>query len=149
VHVDYVDYAKMNTIDRDAMWAELFRMYHAGYEWEILGKDIETLGERNDKFIDYSLEYDLINEYFEAAKGPGIGVSELTAGKIKEQLDKYSNQKTNLNKVGQELKRLGYRQHIKKVEGKTSRVYYVHEKKNPAAGIQAAPPPAFPDLEPF
>lgn len=143
IHVKRVDWATMNTINRDAMWAQLFRLYHEGFVWEVLGADIKLLGDRNDKFIDYSLEYDLVNKYLEPAKGPGIGVSELTAGEIKELIDKASNQKINLNKLGQELKRLGYAQHIKKVDGRTKRIYYVVERsRGISAGINLDLPPA-------
>jgi hypothetical protein len=137
----------MNMIDRDAMWVQLFRMYHQGFVWEVLGQDIALLGLRNDKFIDYSLEYDLINKYLEPSQTPGIGVTELTAGAIKELIDKASNQKINLNKLGQELKRLGYVQIIKKIDGRTQRIYYVVERSR---GLNLpGPTDNFPDADPF
>lgn len=123
-----IDYTTMNLIDRSALWAELFRMYHAGYNYTVLNDDITLLSEDSEKFTEYTMEYELIRRYFETPKGIGaIGEKELTASEIKVAIDVASGQKTNLNKIGQELKRLGFSQLIKKRDGKAARLYRVIE----------------------
>lgn len=125
-----VDWAAINEIDRDALWAELFRMYHSGFDTTVVKGDIDILAAGNDRFVDYSLEYDLINAYYSLPDIPDeFGVHEYTAGEIKEHIDRMSGQRINLNKLGQELKRLGFVQVIKKINKRTCRVYQVKEKR--------------------
>jgi hypothetical protein len=128
--VKEIDWAAMNAINRDALWAELFRMYYDGFDCTVIGKDIDRLAEGNDLFTEYSIEYELINNYYELpANIDEFGVIEVNASAIKENIERRSGQRININKIGQELKRIGFGQHIKKVNGKTTRVYYVIEKR--------------------
>lgn len=133
-----VDWEAINMINRDALWAEVFRMYHSGEDYTVVKKDIERLAAGNEKFIDFSLEYELINKYFELPDSPtSFGVQEMTASQIKEHIDRMSNQKTNLNRIGQELQNIGFEQIIKKVNKRTCRVYQVIEK---SIGFGGLPP---------
>lgn len=153
--VSKIDYEAMNQINRTAMFAQLFRMYHSGFNFRVINNDIEILAKGSDMFLEFTLEYDLVNSYFDKPAPNQFGVVELTAGEIKERLDKYTGQRTSLNKVGQELKRLGFEQVVKKTGGKTCRVYLVIEKKNitglPALNLNGGPSipqaPTFDDLE--
>lgn len=125
-----VDWAAINMIDRDALWAEVFRMYNSGFDCTVVKGDIDILAEGSERFVDYSLEYDLIGQYYEIPeRTDGYGVAEVTAGAIKEHIDRHSGQRTNLNKIGQELRRIGFKQVVKKINKKTARVYIVIEKR--------------------
>jgi len=130
VHVvDTINYQEMNKIDRVAMWVELFRMYHAGESYKILGSDIAALSVDSEKFTEYSMEYELIKQYYEVPKGAAIGVQELSASQIKVAIDAASGQRTNLSKIGQELKRLGFTQEVRKRDGKAARLYSVIDRR--------------------
>jgi predicted P-loop ATPase len=130
IHViDTINYEEMNKIDRAAMWVELFRMYKAGYDYKVLKDDITTLGINAEKFTEYSLEYELIKRYFEVPNGAAYGLAEMSASEIKVVIDTASGQRTNLGKIGQELKRLGYTQITKKRNGTAARLYNVIEVK--------------------
>jgi hypothetical protein len=122
-----VDYDTQNAIDRTAIFAELFRMYHAGFNWRVNGDDIARLNAGAEQFLNFSTEYELINEFFEM---PGsLQYQEMTTSAIRTVLET-TGQRTILNKIGQELKRMGFRQDIKKVNGITVRVWRVNRKQN-------------------
>lgn len=130
IHViNRINYEEMNKIDRVAMWVQLFRMYEAGFNYKILSTDITHLAANSEKFTEYSLEYEVIKTYFEVPKGAAIGQIELTAGEIKIRMEAASGQRLNINKIGQELKRLGFTQTIKKRNGTAARIYSVIETK--------------------
>jgi hypothetical protein len=125
-----IDWDAINMIDRDALWAEVFRMYYSGFNSTVVKADIDKLADGNDEFIDFSIEYELIQKYFEVPKRANeFGVQEMSASAIKEHIDRMSGQRCVLNKIGQELKRIGFEQTHRKVNGRTTRVYLVIEKR--------------------
>lgn len=135
VHVRGQINRAMNQIDRNALWAELYRMYKAGIEaedesgWKILKDEIQHLNRNAAKFTEYSIEYELIKQYYELPQHGQIqGVNELTNGQIKTHIEMVSGQKVNERKLGQELKRLGFVQQLRRLDGSPSRVYAVVEK---------------------
>jgi hypothetical protein len=128
--VKEIDWPAINAIDRNALWAEVFRMYHDGFDCSVVKTDIGRLADGNDEFIDYSMEFELIQKYYEVPTRPNdFGVSEASASAIKEYIDRMSGQRCSLNKIGQELKRIGFTQAHRKANGKTTRVYQVIEKR--------------------
>lgn len=130
-----INWERYNSIDKTALFAELFRMYHAGYKWQVHGAEMAKLNASTERFINYSTEYELIMKFFQVPGQDDRNISELTASEIKTAIEARTNQRTNLNRIGQELKRMGYAQLIKKREGVTARVYRVVEKSQSGIGI--------------
>lgn len=124
-----VDWEAINMINRDALWAEVFRMYHSGFDCSVVKKDIEVLAEGNEIYIEFGQEYELINAYLERPTNNTLGIQELSATQIKERLERYSGQRIGLKRLGQELKRIGFESKLKKTSGSVSRLYRVIEKK--------------------
>jgi hypothetical protein len=146
--VKEIDWEAINMIDRNALWAEVFRWYYDGFDCTIVKGDIAKLAEGNDDFIDYSMEHELLQKYYELPTTAGeVGIQELSASVIKEYIDRMSGQRTNVNKIGQELKLIGFRQAVKKINGRTARVYLVIEKRVGILQLPGASPPPPPDLE--
>jgi hypothetical protein len=139
--VKEIDWPAINMIDRDALWAEVFRMYHDGFDCSVVKTDIARLADGNDEFIDYSMEFELIQKYYEVPTRPNdFGVTEASASVIKEYVDRLSGQRCSLNKIGQELKRIGFNQLHRKANGKTTRVYQVIEKRIGGLSLPGASP---------
>lgn len=142
VHViDKINYEEMNGIDRTALWAELYRQYQAGQSYKILGDDIQALKVGSEKFTDYSLEYELIKRFYEMPgnSGPHQHVMELTNGDIKTHIEACTGQRINEKKLGQELKRIGFKQMLKRIDGSPSRVYQVVERWLPGRNSVTLP----------
>lgn len=116
-----VDYTAINKADRTLMLVEAHNLFKAGWRPELDKKDIEMLNSGADQFVTYSPEYELINKFYQLPTGTYY--HELTATEILIELEAHGGRNLNINKIGQELKRLGYEQFIKKQEGRTKRVY--------------------------
>ena len=86
---------------------------------------IHILQQNNNKFEEFSIEYELINKYFRIPNESWL--IEMSATEIKIHLEKVSMQKISLKRIGMELKRMGFESEIKKVNGKTIQVYSVME----------------------
>ena len=106
------------------MMIEAHKLYKNGFDWRLSSDDIKTLNENTGEFEEHNIEYELINQYFKIPE-KGEVPDELTATEIKIHLElRALNQKLNINKIGQQLKKLGFLQEIKR-DGKTKRLYKV------------------------
>lgn len=127
VEVITVNHEDFNAIDKAALFAQLFRMYYTGFKWEVTGAEMERLNTKTDQFIDASLEFDLINKYYELPNRVQDG-NPYTMTDIKQKIEAISGQKLNKNRIGQELKSIGFRKELKRVNGSPTLVYYCTEK---------------------
>jgi len=123
IHVNSIDYKVGNKIDRTAVFMEAYHLYKAGFNWQLTSEDVEYLKKDKASFEVTNLEAELIQKYFEI---PDEGFGEkLTASEIKVIIEDLTHQKLILDKIGKELKRLGYEQKHVKFNGSTRRVYCV------------------------
>lgn len=129
--INTIDYKAINKVDRVALIMEAHALYKSGFEYELSSHDVAYLNGSDGRYQDYSQEYELINKFFEQPNQYN-GV-EMTATEVKIFIELKTLQKLNLNKIGSEMQRLGYRQEIKRIDGKTKRIYAVHEKSNVTA----------------
>ena len=53
-----------DSIDKAALWREVYQLYKSGYDWELSKEDIETLSLYSGKFENHSSEYELVSKYF-------------------------------------------------------------------------------------
>lgn len=124
IHVDSIDYKLSNSVDRVAVFMEAYHLFKAGFQWQVVGnEDKDYLNKDKGSFEVTNLEAELIQKYFEV---PDEGFGEmLTASEIKVIIEDLTHQKLLLDRVGKELKRLGFVQkHVK--NGKTTkRIYFI------------------------
>jgi len=120
LNINHSDY---NKIDKTDLFIEAYHLYKSGFNWRLTHDDIAELTEKTSEFQAYSAEYELLSRWY---KVPGDARGEeMTATDIKVDLEFKSNQKLSINKIGQELQRLGFKQVHKKDKGSTKRVYEV------------------------
>lgn len=123
IHVLSIDHEKYNSLNKIDIFIEAYHLYKSGFNWQLSREEISALGLHGDMFQSYTSEYELINKYYDL---PTNGTcDELTASEIKVHLERMSLQKLSLDKIGKELQRIGFKQVIKKISGKTKRVYEV------------------------
>ena len=125
IQIRSIDYQKYNEVDKRLLLIEAYNLWKSGYEWQLTSKDVEAMQQNNNKFEEFSLEYELINKYYRIPNE--FWLIEMSATEIKIHLEKQSMQKLSLKRIGMELKRMGYESAIKKVNGKTIQVYSVME----------------------
>jgi len=123
IHVDAIDWKAGNSIDRIALIMEAYHLYKAGFKWQLSKQDIEYLKQDKAHFEITNLEAELLSQFF---KIPEDSEGELlTASQIKVILEDLTRQKLILDRIGKELKRLGYDQKHVRHNGSTKRVYTV------------------------
>jgi predicted P-loop ATPase len=125
IQIRSIDYKKYNEVDKRLLLIEAYNLWKSGFEWQLTSEDVEAMQQNNNKFEEFSLEYELINKYFRIPNESWL--IEMSATEIKIMLELKSNQKISLKRIGMELKRMGFESEIKKVNGKTIQVYSVME----------------------
>jgi predicted P-loop ATPase len=125
IQIRSIDYKKYNEVDKRLLLIEAYNLWKSGYEWQLTSEDVESMQQNNNKFEEFSIEYELINKYFRIPNESWL--IEMSATEIKIHLEDKSKQKISLKRIGMELKRMGFESTIKKVNGKTIQVYSVME----------------------
>lgn len=122
VEVTWIDFDSYNAVNKTNLLLEAFYLYKQNFDWTISGNDIKRLAESSEKFEETTIENELIKKYYE----PGTAV-DLSASEIKVELERKTNQKLSLRRIGMELKRLGFVQVMRKVNKRMHRLYSVNE----------------------
>lgn len=117
--VTAIQHQQYNDVDKAAMWLEAYSMWRNGWQWRMTKEDIEYLAKDTHYFEVSNSEAELIQKHFKK------GEEAFTATDIKIVLENASNQKLSLDRIGKELKRMGFEQKIVKLDGATKRVYLV------------------------
>lgn len=122
VEIISINHEAYNAIDKVDLFIEAYRMWRSGFNWMLSKEDIKTLNDLTEDFEDYTTEYEHIQKYLCVCE-EGQSCYEWTTTEIKSYMERLSMQKLSLKKLGEELKRLGFLQTFKRVNGKTCRVY--------------------------
>jgi predicted P-loop ATPase len=102
------DYQLYNQIDKEGLFAQIVHMFNEGYRAELPPAMITLIEEYTaDKHSETSIEAECILMQFEPYHITD-GFNFLTATKIKDIIEKATEQKINIKKLGMELKRLNY-----------------------------------------
>lgn len=105
-----------NSVDKTAMLMEAYKLWESGFQWQILNdSDVAYLRQDESWFEANNAEADLIRKYYEP------GEEEMTATDIKVELESITRQKLILDRIGKELKKLGFKQ----IHRKKGRFYLV------------------------
>ncbi len=133
INILSIDQEKYNSIDKTALFMELYWLYIAGHRPRLIKEDIEVLNHGTRGFEAISAERELLINYFRhpaewEIKQPTY--RPLTNTEIKAQLEKCSGQKLSANRLGQELKILGYEQIRVRFGSLVNRVYNIIELTN-------------------
>jgi predicted P-loop ATPase len=127
INVLSIDHALYNSIDKTELLLEAYHLYNEGYNWRLTADDVQKLNNNTIEFEQIRHEAELISMYYKLPEYvEGIqSVELLTATEIKTYVEEKSGQKLSQWKIGQELKALGFEQEVRKIFGKTQRLYRV------------------------
>lgn len=124
IEVLSIDQDAYNKIDKIDLLMEAHALYKSGYKWELSNEDIAYLRENTTKMEAFSVEYELIQRYIKLPETSLHG-EDMSGTEIKVYIEGISNQRININRLGQELKSIGFEQSVSKVNGKAKRCYRV------------------------
>jgi len=120
INISKFDIKKYEAINKDKLFIELYNEWKSNPEGWFLTKDeIEILNKTTIENQDIMIEEELIVKSLESNEYGSLTTSEITTGLM----SRFSGLRTNPKRVGMALKKLGYEQKIKKIKGKTSRIY--------------------------
>lgn len=130
IEVHSINHDSYNEIDKTELWMEAYHAYKSGEAFELKREDIERLNDSTNEFEEVSFEYEMILEFFEHSKENALYTEFLSNSELFTKI-KIATQNNRLSqkKLGMELKRLGFQQQIKKIDGKTKRGYFVKNLK--------------------
>jgi hypothetical protein len=141
VQVIEMDHAKYNGVNKTDLFMEAYNLWKSGFDWHLSRHDIDYLAKYNTDFEVVSLEAELLQKYFE----PGQFI-EMTSSEIKVEIEDFTKQKLSLDKLGKELKRLGFVQKFRRVGLSTKRMWLVEKINNENKRFEGPKPGAFPGI---
>lgn len=107
-----------NNIDKDELFMEAYRCYHAGEEWQLNKQEIEQLKKMSEEFESIPYERELIEQFFRIPEKTET-YDLMTATEIKDVIERRSEQKIqNMKRFGIELKKLFGKKTFVKGSGK-------------------------------
>lgn len=119
------DFQAFDKIDKTKLFIEAYKLYKNGYKWELDKEDIFYLNQNTIQNEYYSIEHETIVKLFDLPSSGGF-VEQLTATEIMEYIKKsMSIDRLSKTKLGLELKKIGFKQMVKKEKGKAKRIYSV------------------------
>ena len=127
VNVKSINHNQYNEIDKCALFMAFYDLFKTGFDWNLSHADIKELNDSSDEFQSTNMEAELILSYLAVpdVNMPHEGIM-MTNTEIKNYLETWSKQKIfSTNKLGMELKSLGFQQQVIKYSGKAIRVYFV------------------------
>ena len=127
INVKAINHKQYNEIDKCALFMAFYDLYKSDFKWNLSHSDIKELNDSSDEFQSTNMEAELILSYLaipdQNMQHEGVM---MTNTEIKNYLETWSKQKIfSTNKLGMELKSLGFQQQIIKYSGKAIRVYFV------------------------
>ena len=122
--IDMDAYAK---IDKTELFMEMYHYWKKnGDSWMLDAEQVELLNQATIQHEQVVAEEELIKQYYEPCEDYRY---EITTTQIKVYLERKTNQNLNLYKLGQNLKKLGHSQKVKKINGISGRVWDIQEIK--------------------
>lgn len=127
INVLSIDHDKYNAVDKTDLFIEAYHLYQQGFNWRVSGQDIIRLKNNTAQFEAISMEYELLQAYFECPtpQAEGFGVTFMTTSQIKAYMETASRQHTNVNRIGQEMRKMGWEVKSKRVNDNPVKGYYV------------------------
>lgn len=125
IEVLSINHEAYNAIDKDALWAEAYKAYLDGEEYQLGAHDIKKLESSTEAFQEASLEAELVAKYFALPKKGDEG-EYMSNSEIKARIEVLTHQRLNQRKLGMELKALGFEKRSMRTEsGKVKQAYQV------------------------
>lgn len=128
VPVDFIDYELCNSINKRDLFIEAYNLYKSGFNWETDSEDVRMLNENTMMFEQSIPERELLIRYFklpENSDNSDNGIERLQVMEIKTHIESMTNQRLNVHKLTQEIKRAGFKEEKYDLNGNNSKGFAV------------------------
>jgi predicted P-loop ATPase len=106
--IESIDFEYSKEIDIDKVWAEAYRLYKSGYNYQLTKEEIEENDKKNRNHQILTTEMELITKYFEPGTKEDHSVFFNTTDIVKDLTLKSGLNTLNINNVGKALSMLGF-----------------------------------------
>lgn len=113
-----------NSVDKKALFMEAYKLYKDGYNWQLTSDEIALLNRNTGDFEQIRSEKEMLLRYFRQPE-EDEPADYLQATEIKAYIERLSQQRLSVPKLGQELKALGFERISKKINGSPRKVYSI------------------------
>jgi hypothetical protein len=134
VHVLSIDFAAYNSINKTALFIELWKMYEDGFEYQLSHEDIKILAGSTEKHNTTEIESELFHAYFNKPSTITFA-KKLTNSEILAYLKKETNTAMSGKKLGMVLKAAKIEQVVEKRNGVAQRLYYIEYNSPTHSGL--------------
>lgn len=118
IEINSIDFEVYNSVDKDELFMELYRVFESGAEWQLSKSDFEALTETGKNFETINFERELILKFFTPTTEKGL-VERMTATDIKNHIETHSRQQIkSMSHFGRELSGVFGRSKQSKNDGK-------------------------------
>jgi len=105
-----MNYEMYNSVDKKALWTEVYNLYSNGFQYELTPEDINYLNNNTKDFEEISMEKELFIKHFrkvseekDRSKVRYLGTSEILAF-----LESRYNRRLAIRRLGAEIRKLGF-----------------------------------------
>lgn len=123
VPVDDINKEIYNSVDKELLFAEAYQLWRQGFEWRVLGEDIEYLRLYESDFEAIVGERELMLKYFSKERPNEV----MSTTEIKVDLERLTNQRLSLDMLGKQISKLKYTKKSVKVDGESSKKWCVRK----------------------
>ncbi len=116
--VTAIDIEAAKKIDIDQVWAQAYSLFRQGHMYWLSKEDQKELKAHNSKYEVQSLEFELVNTYFQQPTSRNEADVYLTVADIINRLSLKSSIRLTAKKVGEALKKGGFIRFQKRLEGR-------------------------------
>lgn len=128
INVLSIDHGLYNKVNKYHLFIECYNLWKSGYTHHLTGEEIKILNESTTDFEAVSVEEEQFFKYYAMPQDPCYNVAYVTASDIASKIMNNTRLTVNPVKIGMVLKKLGFEQVKKKVNGNSIRTYRVVEK---------------------
>lgn len=118
--VTAIDIEAAKRIDIDQVWGQAYALFRKGFIYWLSRDDQKELKEHNSKYEVQSLEFELVNTYFQPPTNRNEATAYLTTADIIDRLAQKSSIRMTPKKVGEAMKKAGFDRFQKRLEGKSN-----------------------------
>lgn len=110
IPVEDIDRDLYNSIDKEELFREAYRLFVSGFDWRIVTKsDISYLRQNEGEYEMINMERELISKYYERPNAENnLECERVTATDIKVELEFLTRQRCSLDQIGKQMAKLGF-----------------------------------------
>lgn len=119
-----VDYERMNKISRIELFMEAYHLYKTGFDYQILGEEVDNLAAATQEYHQVNHEAEMIGQFFRAPKADDL-VEYWTGTQIRNHISTHTRDILAFNKIAKSLKDMGIMPGHRRINGLPTKVYAI------------------------